>query len=250
MIPTASHDLIIILSIITFTLIAALLVFVFVLSTSRQQRRYLRTREHLGGRLLTAQDEERAAIARELHDDTVQQLIAVASRLRATDAVGDVEAAKELDCIIEGLRGIARGIHPAIVDHAGLGPALASLCATFPHHEEVVVTYEGPTEADDLTSGGGLALYRVAQEALGNVARHAEVDRARLALSMEPGLIRLLIEDQGRGCDLRSAETGPGIGITSMRERLEILGGALQVESSPGKGTRITATLPTGRDSR
>jgi signal transduction histidine kinase len=243
MIPTVGSEVAITLIIVTLVLIAVLLLAVFVLSTGRQQRRYRRTREHLGGRLLTAHDEERAAIARELHDDTVQQLIAVASRLRATGAAGAVDSARELDCIVAGLRGIARGIHPSIVDHVGIGAALADLCDAFKDHEGLLVSYQGPQE-DDLPAPERLALYRVAQEALGNVVHHAQVHEAEVRLSADVVSTRLTIRDHGRGCDLGVAESGPGIGITSMRERLEILGGSLQVVSSLGHGTTVTAVLP------
>ncbi len=243
MIPTVGSEVAITLIIVTLVLIAVLLLAVFVLSTGRQQRRYLRTREHLGGRLLTAHDEERAAIARELHDDTVQQLIAVASRLRATGAVGAPDSASDLDGIVENLRGIARGIHPSIVDHVGLGAALATLCESFKDHEGLVVRYQGPQE-DELPIAERLALYRVAQEALGNVAHHAQVNEAEVRLGADAESTRLIVQDHGRGCELGVAESGPGIGITSMRERLELLGGTLQVESSPGRGTTVTAVLP------
>ena len=242
MIPTVGHDVAIALIIVTLVLIAVLLLAVFVFSTSRQQRRYLRTCEHLGGRLPTAHDEERAAIARELHDDTVQQLIAVASKLRLT---GAVESPSELDCLVAGLRGIARGIHPSIVDHVGLGAALADHCDGFHDQEALQVRYQGPPE-DDLPVPERLALYRVAQEALGNVVHHAEVHEAEVRLSTDAESTRLTVQDRGKDCDLGVAESGPGIGITSMRQRLELLGGSLQVVSSPGEGTTVTAVLPRG----
>ena len=244
MIPTVDKQLAITLIVVTFVVIAALLLIVLVGSTIRQQRRYLRTRQHLGGRLLTAQDEERAAIARELHDDSVQRLIACATRLRASDAAVALPVADELDRLVNDLRGLARGIHPSIVDHVGLGPALAELSASFAQRESLFVEYAGPPVPDQLSPGERLAFYRVAQEALGNVARHAGVDHARMQLSCEPRQTRLVIEDDGKGFDRRHVDTGPGIGISSMRERLAILGGALEMEGSPGSGTRVIATLP------
>ncbi len=244
MISTVDKQLAITLIVVTFVVIAALLLVVLVGSTIRQQRRYLRTRQHLGGRLLTAQDEERAAIARELHDDSVQRLIACATRLRASDAAVALPVADELDRLVNDLRGLARGIHPSIVDHVGLGPALAELSASFAQRESMFVQYAGPAVPDQLSPGERLAFYRVAQEALGNVARHAGIDRARMQLSCEPRHTRLVIEDDGKGFDRRHVDTGPGIGISSMRERLAILGGVLEVEGSPGSGTRVIATLP------
>jgi signal transduction histidine kinase len=247
-IPTINRELAITLIIISFVVVATLLLGVLVASVIRQQRRYLRTRQHLGGRLLTAQDEERAAIARELHDDSVQRLIACAARLRAVDTAAAVVVADDLDQVVHDLRGLARGIHPAIVDHVGLDAALADLSASFVEREGVRVEYAGPEVPDELTPVQRLALYRVAQEALGNVARHANVDCAWVRLSCDPKHTRLVIKDRGNGFDRRTADSGPGIGITSMRERLAILGGTLDVESSPGSGTQITATLPRTTD--
>jgi signal transduction histidine kinase len=247
MIPTIGGRLAITLIIGAFILVAGLLLSVLVGSAIRQQRRYLRTRKHLGGRLLTAQDEERAAIARELHDDSVQRLIASAALLRASDTPAVTPVADELDRLVHDLRNLARGIHPAIVDHVGLSAALADLSGSFAQREGLMVEYTGPDSVDELAAGERLALYRVAQEALGNVARHAGVDRASVRLSSDPRHTRLAIEDHGRGFNPRDVESGPGIGITSMRERLAILGGDLRVDCSPGSGTRITATLPRHR---
>ena len=244
MTQTVDKDLAGTVIVITFIVIAALLLVVLVGSTIRQQRRYLRTRQHLGGRLLTAQDEERAAIARELHDDTVQRLIACATRLRDVDTTAAVSIAGELDQIVHDLRGLARGIHPAIVDHVGLDAALADLSTSFVEGEGVSVEYVGPEVPDDLTPVQRLALYRVAQEALGNIARHANVDCAWVRLNCDSKRTQLVITDRGIGFDHRTADAGHGIGITSMRERLAILGGTLEVQSSPGAGTRITAALP------
>lgn len=230
--------------IVVFVVVAALLLFVLVNSTVRQQRRYLRAREHLGGRLLTAQDEERAAIAREIHDDSVQRLVAIAARIRNTESPVGIAVAADLDQLGHDLRGLARGIHPAVVDHVGLDAALGDLASSFIEREEITVEYTGINGADDLTPPQRLALYRVAQEALGNVARHAGVDRATLELSCDAKRTRLTIADEGRGVDVRTIDSGAGIGVTSMRERLGILGGTLEVDSHLGGGTRIIATIP------
>jgi signal transduction histidine kinase len=227
-----------------FVIIAILLVVVLVRSVTRQQRRYLRTRKHLGGRLLTAQDEERAAIARELHDDSVQQLIASATRLRGIDSAVARAVADDLDDLVRGLRDLARGIHPAVVDHVGLDAALADLAASFTEREGIAVDYQRPDMPDQLIPSERLAFYRVTQEALGNVARHANVDRVSLRLTCDASHTTLTIADKGQGFDRRSADHGPGIGVISMRERLMILGGTLDIESSPGSGTRVVATLP------
>lgn len=237
------RQLILIAIVVTFTLVGIILVWVLVGSSVRQRRRYLRTREHLGGRLLAAQDEERAAIARELHDDTVQRLITLTSQLRASRAIESDDIAKGLDRVVDGLRGLARGIHPALVDHLGLDAALQELAASLGERENMTVDYCGLSAPDDLAPRERLALYRVAQEALGNVAHHAGVDRVNMTLKSDLVGTQLLIEDAGVGFDSGDASRGPGIGITSMQERISILGGSLRVDSAPGKGTRVWAVI-------
>jgi signal transduction histidine kinase len=237
------RQLILVAIVVTFTLVGIILVWMLVGSSVIQRRRYLRTREHLGGRLLAAQDEERAAIARELHDDTVQRLITLTGQLRASRAIESDDIAKGLDHVVDGLRGLARGIHPALVDHLGLDAALQELAASLGERENVTVHYSGPSCPDDLAPRERLALYRVAQEALGNVAHHAGVDHANMTLNSDVIGTELLIEDAGVGFDPDNASRGPGIGITSMQERLSILGGSLRVDSIPGKGTWVRAAI-------
>jgi two-component system sensor histidine kinase UhpB len=230
--------------VVTFFLIVATLVTVLISSAVVQRRRYLRTREHLGARLLNAQDEERAAIARDLHDDVVQRLIAATVRIRDLDSAHAAKVADEFDGVVEDLRGMARGLHPTAVEQAGLDAALRDLCAGLSAREDIHVDYSGPSAPDSLQPRERLALYRVAQEALGNVARHAEVTVATVTLTIDDAGATLVIADAGTGFDPRKAARGAGIGVTSMHERVALLGGTLQVDSAPGKGTRVVAVLP------
>lgn len=244
MTPAIDRQFILVVIVVTFTVVAVILVWVLVGSAVIQRRRYLRTREHLGGRLLTAQDEERAAIARELHDDTVQRLITLASQLRASETPHSSHIATRLDRVVDDLRGLARGIHPTLVDHLGLDAALQELAVSLGERENMTVDYAGLSSPDDLSPRERLALYRVAQEALGNAAHHAGVDRVSMRLTSDAAGTVLVIEDRGAGFDPGDAARGPGIGITSMQERLSILGGSLRVDGAPGKGTSVVAALP------
>lgn len=212
-------------------------------ATILQQRRLLRTRQHLGGRLLAAQDEERAAIARELHDDAVQQLLSLAATLRTASPEQMVPVANHLERLADELRGLARGMHPSVVDILGLPEALAELAAGFEEREGIRVELATEIPPEMLAPTERLALYRVAQEALSNAARHAGVATVQLRLEHRGRQVRLTVEDLGRGFSPEEIAQGPGIGITSMRERLEILGGTLECVSSRGYGTRITAEL-------
>lgn len=230
--------------IITFIVIAALLFAVLISSTIRQQRRLLRTREHLGARLLNAQDSERASIARELHDDIVQKLTACSTALNTIGGDGLSAIEKKLIDATEELRNVARGMHPAVADNIGLGAALVPLCESMEGREGIAVEYSGPTEKDDLPSSHRLALYRVVQEGLVNIARHAGTNCATVQLMIESKRVRVVIADSGRGFNSRLADASTGLGVTSMRERMAILGGTLDITSKPGSGTQVTATLP------
>jgi signal transduction histidine kinase len=225
-------------------IVGVILTFALIGATIMQQRRFLRTRNQLGGRLLEAQDEERAAIARELHDDAVQRLLAVARALRAGDLAAQPPAADEIEQLATELRGLARGMHPSVVDLVGLQAALKELANGFEDREGILVELNGELATEVLNPQQRLALYRVAQEALGNAARHADVARVRMAIFDDGKEVRLEIQDEGRGFDPEIVSVGRGIGITSMRERMMILGGKLEYVSAPGFGTRIIATLP------
>ena len=210
-----------------------------------QQRRFLRARRSFAARLITAQDEERAAIARELHDDIVQRLISAASDLRRNDGAEVVVSAAKLDRLADDLRGMARGMHPSVVDHVALHDALGELVRSIEEREGLTVEYHTEVKDEGLPVAVRLSLYRVAQEALGNVARHADVETVKLRLTNgHSGSLRLEVIDNGRGFDTRATVGGPGIGLSSMRERLEALGGTLNIISTPGHGTRVLAVLP------
>lgn len=212
-----------------------------------QHRRYLRARRSFAARLITAQDEERAAIARELHDDIVQRLISIAADVRTADEGRRGPAAVRLDRLADDLRSLARGMHPSVVDHVPLGEALAELASSIEEREGVLVEFHDHSGPEQLPLATRLSLYRIAQEALGNAARHAGVDHVRLGLRHEEGNLVLEISDRGRGFDQAGTHGGPGIGLSSMRERLEGLGGSITIASAPGRGTRITATVPRPR---
>jgi two-component system NarL family sensor kinase len=209
------------------------------------QRRFLRARRSFASRLITAQDEERAAIARELHDDIVQRLISTASDLRRAEGAGTSPTAVKLDRLADDLRGMARGMHPSVVDHVALHDALAELVKSIEEREGLQVDYQSEVKDEGLPVPVRLSLYRVAQEALGNVARHAGVESVQLRLyNGNSGALRLEVIDTGRGFHARTTAGGPGIGLSSMRERLEALGGTLNIISAPGQGTRVVAILP------
>lgn len=212
-----------------------------------QRHRFRQARQGLVSRLITAQDEERAALARELHDDIVQRLILMAADLRTGDTGRRGPVANRLDRLADDLRDLARGMHPSVIDHVPLDDALDELARTTEEREGMLVEYHRQRGPDGLAPAARLSLYRTAQEALGNAARHAGVDHVRMALSTRGEQLVLEIADRGRGFDARATRHGPGIGLNSMRERIEAMGGSFSVESEPGRGTRITAAVSRNR---
>jgi len=216
-----------------------------------------RTREELrrtAGRLLAAQEEEGRRIARELHDDLGQRLAALAfdvSSLRQRAPAGAVELDADLRKLGRGvqelsgdLRRLSRRLHPAALERFGLAGALRGHCLDLEAHGGPRVHLELPEGPGFLALEAALGLYRVAQEALTNVARHAGVREARLTLERRTGEVVLKVEDEGAGFDPVEVRRLGGLGLAGMAERLSLLGGELRVDGRPGRGTVVTARLP------
>lgn len=208
----------------------------------------------LAGDLLTAQEAERQSIARELHDDLTQRLAILALDV---DALGREdshvpepmrEQLRELQGRIADIasdaQGMARRLHPSILDDLGLVKALKAECSHFSSREGVDVAFAHRDVPDALPRGLSLCLYRVAQESLRNIGKHAASPDAVVELVGSDGeAIRLSVEDHGVGFSLGDAE-GKGLGLISMRERARLNGGTCAVRSVPGEGTRVDVRLP------
>jgi signal transduction histidine kinase len=197
-----------------------------------------------------AQELERRRLADELHDDTAQTLatalIALAQAEAATEPA-DVAAAHErvretIRETVRNVRALAVDLRPRSLDDFGLAAAMERLAETFAERTGIRVDVDLGPEGERLPPEVELALYRFAQEALGNVARHAEARRVRLALERTPSAVTLVVEDDGRGFDAASAN-GRGLGLVALRQRMELLGGRLAVSSQPGAGTQLRAEI-------
>jgi len=192
-------------------------------------------------RLLLAQEEERRAIARELHDHVSQRL--TAATLDLANLAGEDAAAVRatVQRLARDVHGLSRRIHPAIVNELGLGQALEVECNSMGERAgwKVEVTCD-PLPA--LPEDAAIALYRIAQEAIRNAAKHAAAARLRLSLVVGGDALVLRVEDNGAGFD-RDAVRG-GLGLTSMAERARLCGGQLEVHSTPGQGTAVEARVP------
>lgn len=209
------------------------------------------------GRLLQAQEEERSRIARELHDSLSQTLTDSVIELQklASDLPGSFdEIGARIESIANGLADLAdflhdmaRELHPPVLLHAGLAAALEELCEEFSRNSRVATLFTGKEPAVALSRDVQLALYRVAQECLRNVAKHSRAKRAWVKLTGGRNEIKLSIGDNGVG--FRPEERGiRGVGISGMEERMRLAGGRLAVKSRPGQGTEVTATIPVRRE--
>jgi signal transduction histidine kinase len=206
----------------------------------------------LAAQVINAQDEERARVARELHDSTAQMLAAVmlqlgvAARENESPEVDErIATVREMVAeALEEVRTLSHTIHPRVLDDLGLAAALSWLARQTREQEAL----DAEAFADDGAPIPRLAatvLYRVAQESLRNAARHAQAHRVELWLRRTATTATLEVVDDGRGFDVRRAEERrPGMGLFSMRERVGLANGSLTVESAPGRGTRVVATVP------
>jgi signal transduction histidine kinase len=200
----------------------------------------------LAGGILRAREEEARRIAHELHDEAGQLLAALhitlddlAAQVPAQDA--SFKRFREvLDQVEAQLRRLARELRPTILDDLGLGPALEWLAQGLAERRDVTITIDAPEGR--LTPELETALYRIVQEALTNVVKHADARRVSITLVRKEASAVVVIEDDGRGFDPEAVRAG-ALGFTGMRERVELVGGRLTVETSPGAGTTLVAEV-------
>jgi two-component system sensor histidine kinase UhpB len=203
---------------------------------------------------LTAQEEERARIARDLHDEVNQSLTGLLLRLEAMKALTPdtlthlAHELKETRAIanqaMEELLALARQLRPTALDDHGLAAALSGLVDGFARSGAVHASFESQGDFTHLTEPVQLVVYRVAQEALSNAKQHSEAENIRVRLSEERGSVELSVADDGTGFTFDQATSGLGLG--GMRERALLVGGDLNVESRPELGTRVRLRVPIG----
>lgn len=210
----------------------------------------------IAARALNAEEEERKRIARELHDETAQVLAALLIRLRLARGISDPEARdtmfeemrREIDAALEGIRRFARGLRPPALDELGLVAALESYARGLQDSVGLAVRIDADALDGLLTPQAELALYRIVQESLSNVIRHAGATEARVRLIHRDGTVTAIIEDDGRGFPVEEALEGGndgGLGLFGMQERAAYVGGRVEIRSRIGAGTRVKAEIPT-----
>ena len=206
----------------------------------------------LSSRLIHAQEEERARIARELHDDIGQRLALLAIGLtdRSRTAPGllhESEATRLKDQAVEiaaDIQALAHELHSSKLEVLGVAMAMGSFCHEFSHQKHVEIDFAVLHVPDQVSSDISLCLFRVLQEALHNAAKHSGVQHFEVRLTGADGQIHLLVSDAGKGFDLEAARAGRGLGLVSMGERLTLVGGDVAIDTQPGRGTRIHARAP------
>jgi signal transduction histidine kinase len=205
-------------------------------------------------RVIAAQEEERRRIARELHDETSQQLTALAMQIDMTAAANPTVAPKLaapralVSRMIDDLHRVIYDLRPSMLDDLGLLPAIRWYADRHLAAKGIKVQCEFPDTVPPLAPEARTALYRVVQEALTNIERHAMAETVLIACTVTDRDIAIEIEDDGAGFDpatmTEPRDTGQGLGLLGMRERMMLLGGQWTVDSEPGKGTRIEVKIP------
>jgi len=224
---------------------------------SMQQQVSLR---RLSQRVMRVSERTMRRIARDLHDDLGQALTAVKMDLglieRQLEDSGEIrgrvrEAREQIGTVLQEVRTLSHLLRPAALDDLGLVPAMESFVNRFGERNAVSVQLEAPPPETRLPRSMELALYRVLQEGLTNVARHAKAHRVQISLRVED-VVTLQIQDDGCGFDaagfLRSPPQGHGMGVFGMRERIASYGGQFAIESQEGTGTQVRLSIPLGGD--
>jgi PAS domain S-box-containing protein len=224
------------------------------LEQSRNMQDRLR---NLSRQVIQAQEEERKRISRELHDVIAQTLSGINIRLAMLKKQAGVNnkgfernISRTQRLVVESVHSVqqfARELRPAVLDDLGLIPALHSFLKSFTERTGVLTHLKAPPSVEQLNTAQRTVLFRVAQEALTNVSRHAKASRVEVTLQKLPEAIRIQIKDNGKSFQVQQVLMARGakrLGLLGMRERLEMVGGSFEIQSAPGQGTAVTAQIP------
>jgi signal transduction histidine kinase len=206
------------------------------------------------GRLIDVQEAERRRISRELHDDLNQKIATLSmniSQLKQNVPMPDGELIGELDQLRETASGLTNEVrrlshqlHPAVLEHLGLVKALESYIASFAHEEQIDVRLSAELRDERIPFQTSIGLYRVAVEALRNVARHSGARSAVVSLKRDSEFLELCVSDSGKGFDVERFRQDGGLGLISIEERLRLLQGSCEIFSTPGRGSMLVARVP------
>jgi signal transduction histidine kinase len=206
----------------------------------------------LSQRLIRAHEDERALLARELHDDLTQRLALLAIHVGRAElaAPAGVQAEtmktvrEELARLSEDIHSLAYQLHPSVLTELGLVEALRTECERIGRRNSIRLSAELDTVPDAIAKDAALCLFRVAQESLNNVVRHSRAHAASMVLQLRDGGLSLVVRDDGVGFDPEDSQGRMHLGLASMRERVRAVNGTLGIESAPGQGTTLAAWVP------
>lgn len=209
----------------------------------------------LAGQLIFAQEVERTRIARDLHDDACQEVAAIAvdvSNLRKKDATlqdSDVQQTllsvqRRMARVAEGLRLLSHDLHPNLLKHAGLAAALEAHCAEVERQYHIRVSFRAEGQVEPANPVVMLSLFRIAQEALRNAAKHGHAQQIDLTLSEQGDGLTLSVTDDGWGFDPGGVRHNGGLGLVSIEERARLVKGQVTIHSGPQQGTTISVRVP------
>lgn len=206
----------------------------------------------LAASLLTAQEDERRTLARDLHDDVTQRLAFLSMELgRLVKDCAEEPACERLKELQQQTLGVAtevrrlsHGLHPSVIADFGLSVALEEFCDEYEKACGIRVHFDGPVEDSGVNDIGATCLYRVAQESVRNAVVHGRATEINVALRISGGNIELKVEDNGIGFSTDPFRSRTGIGIVSMTERIRLVNGNLSIASQPGRGCVVTASIP------
>jgi signal transduction histidine kinase len=221
---------------------------------SRESERILRQNENdlrrLAGELISAHEEERSRFARELHDDLAQRLAVFAIDVgelekRLADPPAPVRAKlremkNDIVRVSQDVHSLSRQLHPSVLDDLGLIKAIESECTGFSKREGIEIVFCHENVPRDLPKDISLPLYRIVQEGLRNISKHACAENISVSLRGFDRDVILSIQDDGIGFDWAEVQEKPGLGLLSMRERARLIHGELAIRSQPEEGTVIT----------
>jgi signal transduction histidine kinase len=218
-----------------------------------ERERAERALEDLAGRLINAREEERRRIGRELHDHISQTLGVLSIKIDQLRADGDIapgtgsaldELRRNASEITDDVHRLSHRLHSSTLDYLGLVPALQKLVAEFSQLHDVPITFGHRSVPPSLPSEVALCLFRIAEEALTNIAKHSQAPSANVQVIGAPDGMHLTVEDAGAGFDMAILGSRAGLGFVSMQERLRVHRGTIRVNSAPSRGTRIDAWVP------
>jgi signal transduction histidine kinase len=203
-------------------------------------------------KLIESQEQERARISRELHDDVSQRLALLACELSQIQDNSDLhsevrgrlqELHQMTSDISKGVHDLSRELHFSTLDYLGLVSGMRSWCEEFGLRQKLEIDFKSH-DVPKLPQEISLCFFRVAQEALHNAAKYSGAKRIEVQLTQTSGKIHLIVSDLGKGFDVAAARQKPGLGLTSMQERVRLVGGTIVIDSKPASGTTIHVCVP------